>query len=255
MSWIVCLLLVGAQSLATPANAPVAVQASDAEVADMRDSALFRAAHKLADIHVGGTKMSSEVQATVRTQLKDQFSKMEDFQYLEGEYPGVTQVVVDAAVPIAIRQTEDTIPEFIDRLAAFFAKKMTLDEINDLTDWLTKPTIKRVRSSMDSNFDLGEIIEGSVADEDYQISADELERMTIKSAEQTVSKLSGEDIGMLVSFSKQESFKKYQSLKPQAMSIEAEWSNESTPAGEQELETAVTQAIENFTGLDLSGVE
>lgn len=255
MIWAASLLLVSVQSPATPTDATVTAQTGNANVTDVRDSTLFRAAHKLADIHMGGTKMSSEAQATVRAQLMNQFSKMEDFLYLEQEYPGVTQAVADAAVPIAIRQIEDTTPDVIDRLAVLYSNNMTLEELEDLTEWLTTPTMTRVRSLMESNFDLGEIMAGAADDEDYQISTEALQRVKRGSAEEAVSSISPEDIAVIVSFSEQESFKKYLSIKPQAIAIETAWTNESTPAEEVELEAAVTQALENFTGLDLSDVE
>ncbi|WP_417620964.1 DUF2059 domain-containing protein [Parasphingorhabdus sp.] len=215
-------------------------------------SSHFEAAYNMASLSVGGVKLSAAAKQVMHDQILQGFSQDADFQELEQEFPGVTVAMVDTFVPVAIRQTEETMPALIERLARLYAEKMTAEEIAVATEWYSSPAYSRINAIMESNMDLSQIIRKSIADSDSQVSDKDLEAMNQNSAAQSVSAMELADRSVLMQFSATSAFAKIEALKPKSLMIEAEWTNEDNPDHDAELENLTIRVLEEFTGMDLS---
>jgi|GEM_PF-2245500 len=245
-------LVSGQMVLAQPA--PLAAPSERAESADSPadKSSLFAAAYRMASLSVGGITMSPTLKQAIREQLLQGFALDPSFQELEQAFPGVSVAVVDAVTPVAIRQTEETMPALIERFAALYAEAMTADEIESAIEWYGSPAYSRVNAAMESNVDLSEIIADSMTDPQAEISGNDLDKIEKSSAARSASDLTLEDKAALMRFSRTPAYAKLERLKPRAQQIEAQWTNEDSPEHDAELERVTTKALEDFTGLDLS---
>ena len=134
-----------------------------------QEPAIYSAARKMAMLHVGGEKLSPQIKKVMYDQTLESYNELPDFQALQAEFPGVTVAVVDAVVPVAVRQTENSMPAYIDRLADLYSRNMTMDEFSQMTQWFQSPTFGRLQNSMESNFDLRPIMGATAEDENYQM--------------------------------------------------------------------------------------
>lgn len=225
---------------------------SDAAEPSSEPSGHFEAAYAMASLSIGGVSLSPAVKQVMREQLLAGFAQDANFQSLELEFPGVTVAVVDVVLPIAVRQTEQTTPVLIKRLATLYAAEMTADEIAVATKWYSSPAFDRISATMESNMDLSQIILNSMVDTEHQISSEDLETIDQNSAAQSASAMELADKAALMRFSGTTAFAKLESLKPKSLMIQTEWTNEEDPDQDAEIETIMIKALEDFTGLDLS---
>lgn len=206
----------------------------------------------MASLSVGGPTLSPTLKQTMREQLLQGFALDPSFQELEQAFPGVTVAVVDAVTPVAIRQTEETMPALIERFAALYADGMTTDEIAVAIEWYSSPAYSRLNTAMEANVDLSKIIKDSMADPQAKISGNNLDEIQKNTAARSTSNLKLEDQAALMRFSQTTAYAKLERLEPRTLQIEAEWTNEDNPEHDAELERITTKALEEFTGLDLS---
>ncbi|WP_373489835.1 hypothetical protein [Parasphingorhabdus sp.] len=212
----------------------------------------FKAAYQMASLSVGGVALSPAVQKVMHHQLLQGFAQDGSFQELENQYPGLTLAIVDAVLPIAVRQSEQNTPALIERLAALYAAEMTANEIAVATEWFASPAFSRLNTSMESNMDLSKIIEKAINETESQISSDELDSIRQNSAAMAASAMELEDQAVLMQFSRTPAFAKFESLKPRSTAIETAWTNEQVADQDAEIENITIKTIEEFTGLDLS---
>jgi len=212
----------------------------------------FQAAFLMASRSVGGLALSPAVQQVMREQLLQEFAENEDFQELEQGFPGVTLAVVDAVLPVAVRQTEQNTPALIERLATLYAAEMTAAEIAEATEWFSGAAFSRWSAAMESNLDLSKIIRDSITDTETQISSEDLDTIQNDSAARSASTMELVDRAALMRFSETPAFAKLEALKPRSMAIETAWSNEDKPDDTAEIEHITIKTLEEFTGLDLS---
>jgi len=225
-----------------------ALQAQNDAVTTDNNTSQFQSAYRLAYLQQGGNKMSTALQKNLRKQFSAALETDVDIASLEVEYPGVTNAMVDAILPVAIRQAEDTMPDLLARIAKLYAANLTEGEINEVTAFVDTTSFQRLRTNLEKNLDMSDALaEGLEAD----VTAEDLNAMVFASAKKTVPDLSLADQLSLADMAVNPSFKKFTKLTPQRQKIEADWNNKSTPEEEAELEAVVTAAMEKFTGLDL----
>jgi hypothetical protein len=215
-------------------------------------SSHFDAAYHMASLSVGGTTLSSAIKESMREQLLDGFKQDADFQELELEFPGIAAAMVDAALPVAVRQTEETMPALIESLATVFAEGMTAEEIAVATKWFLSPAFSRINAQMESNMDISKIIDDALADAESQISSEDLQTIGADSAARSASAMALEDRAAMMRFSGTSAFAKIEALKPRTQAIEAAWTNDENPDHDVEMENIMLKAMKEFSGLDLS---
>jgi hypothetical protein len=221
----------------------------------MQSTKRFQAAHKLADLHVGGVELSQSLKDSLRAQITQVFVADQDFQDMEKEYPGIIEDLIETLVPMAIRQTEATIPDFIDRLTTLYSDNMTVDEMIEASAWLSSPVFSRLRMSMESKFDIRQIVTKFMVDEDTQISGTDLQTMKLDAVAKTYPNLSLEDKASLMRMSSTQGVRKFVSLEKQSQEIETIWTNEESPEDDAEIEAATIAVMEKYMEIDLSEIE
>lgn len=212
----------------------------------------FKAAYQMASLSVGGVALSPAVKQIMHQQLLQGFAEDAGFQELEHEFPGVTLAIVDAVLPVAVRQTEQNTPDLIERLAALYAAEMTTAEIAMATEWFSSAAFSRFNAAMESNLDLSKIIRDAIADAETQISSEDLDTIQNDSAAQSASEIELADQAALMRFSETPAFAKLEALKPKSMAIETAWTNEEKPEDAAEIENITIKTMKEFTGLDLN---
>lgn len=245
-------IMAGQPALSQPAPMEPPGKAAEPGEQSSLPSDHFDAAYNMTSLSVGGIKLSPAAKDMMHEQILQGFAQDTDFQELEQQFPGVTLALVDTVVPVAIRQTEETMPALIERLARLYAEEMTADEIAVATKWYSSPAYSRVSAAMEANMDLSQIIQKSIADSDGRVSDMDLEAVNRNSAAQSASAMELADRSVLMRFSATSAFAKIEALKPKSLMIEAEWTNEDNPDHDAELEALTIKVLEEFTGMDLS---
>ncbi len=206
------------------------------------EKAHYEAAYALADLRQGGPKMTPALIKTMRNQIHQIIKSDPDIAILENEYPGLINAGVDAMMPIVIRQTEAGMPTLFDRQAVLLIKNFSLREIQELDKIFKSPTFRRIRTAAQTNTNLSAVED--VVNEDRDINTSDIDRIQKDTVRNIVPTLSSADNAYLIKTSLNPTFKKFQKLMPQLNAIEAQWSNESTPEQDAEIEAAATKGYE-----------
>lgn len=229
------------------ARTPTEIAATTPDPSSHLDAALA-----MANLSTGGVQLSTAMKQMIREQLLLGVAQDTSFQDLEEDFPGVTIAVVDALMPALTRQAEETMPALIASYAALYAEEMTAKEIAIATEWYSSSAYTRLRTTMESSFDLSKIIQDVMADSESEVSSEDLETIERSSAAKAVPVMALDDKAALMRFSETSAFAKIEALKPRTRLMEAQWSNKQNPEHEAELESITIKALEEFTGLDLS---
>lgn len=230
---------------------PAAARADDADAISASPSGRYEAAYKMASLSIGGLALSPALKDLMREQLLNEFHQNADFQALELEYPGLTVAVVDAVLPVAVKQTEKNTPALIERLANLYAVEMTADDVVVATEWFASPAFSRISAAMVNNMDLSTIIKNAMADAESQVSDEELEALRDNSAARSTDKMSSADRAALMRFSATSAFARLEALKTRTGKIQTDWTNEDHPTDNTELEDITLKTMEDFTGENL----
>ena len=245
-------LMTGPMALSQPVPVDPSGTTAGSAAESARPDSQFEAAYNMASLSVGGATLGPELQKVMREQLLEGFEQDPDFQAMELEFPGVTLAVVNAVLPVAVRQTDQNTPALIERLAKLYAAEMTADEIAVATEWFSSPAFSRISATMESNMDLSKIIRNSIADAESRVSSEDLDTIQNDSAAQSVSTMELADRAVLMRFSGTPAYAKLEALKSKSREIETIWTNENNPDHDAEMENIAIKALEEFTGLDLS---
>lgn len=203
-----------------------------------------KAAYDLLVIRNDGENLSPSMQSEMRNQIFTIFSKQSDFIILETAYPGILNDLLDNMMPVLLRQVSETMPDLFDRQAKHLVTQLSIKELKEMQRILIAPTFRRIRKASVSNLDLSSIEDAILNDND--LKTDDIASIQTDTVENILPKLSQADSKFLVKISSDPVFIKFLAAKPELDRIEAQWSNEDTPENEAELETIVTNSIENY---------
>lgn len=174
-----------------------------------------------------------------------------DIAAMEKEYPGLVKACVEAMRPVLIRYTRASLPELWDRLAVLFATEMTEAELRAAIAFYRSPTGAKMLKVMEEQVDYGPLLTDMAKSGNYDVSPEALSRTARAGAQHLYTELSEEQRDEAARFAASPAGRKVVVLVPRVMAIHAEWSNESDPEFEAELEKVLVETVEKFTGMKI----
>ena len=172
-----------------------------------------------------------------------------DFQALEAKYPGISKAAIDAMQPVLMRQVMTALPELWRRLGTFYAANMTESELHGAVDFFSSPTgskvIKLIAMGMDLSAAVSDVMKGG------EITDRALVAGLRGSAAGLAAALSAAEERECARFLATPSGKKLIAISRQARAVAVQWSNESSPEQDAEIERVMTEVMERFIGKKL----
>ena len=248
-------MLVLAALMAASSNmVETAFSATQGTQTELPQQQLQQAAYDMLVLQNGGTGISPSLSRGLEQQIGDALRNDGEILEMETEFPGLVEHLVKAVTPIALRQVNDTMPDLFQRQAVYYAEKMTAAEISAATAFYSRPEYPAIQKKVQSKVDVTEIMTEAVrsGDEEFKITGDALNDVGRNAATQALSEFTAQEFKLLLEFGLSPHGRKLTLLRPGATNIEAQWSNESTPEEDKELEDVVIKAMSEFTGLDFS---
>ncbi|WP_448659532.1 hypothetical protein ACPVPU_03445 [Sphingomonas sp. CJ99] len=169
-----------------------------------------------------------------------------DVEALEKDYPGIVAHMLVRMRPVIERQVETSLPDLWQRTALLFDAKMTPEEIEQAYTYYTSPAGQRLISKVHERFDVKPMIAQVLSDPDSNVTTDSIRQGLANTIPSIVAEFSSEDQIALLAFTRTSAFEKIKALNPLLAQTKTEWSNESTPEEDAEIERVVTEAVEQF---------
>lgn len=222
---------------------PIASVAAGKKVEKGEQSTFYKAAYELVDLQQGGPELSPMLIESMREQFKKILSGGDAYGSLEVIYPGLIDAILDDLIPIVVRQTNRTLPNLFERQARLLGENFSLIELKNLERLFSSPTFRRIRLAGESNLDVGSL--DDLINQDREINTSDLQNVRNDTVNNLLPTLSDTDNKYLIKAYANPVFRKYSQFKPRLDKIEAEWSNESTPEDELEIDQVINKTYDD----------
>ena len=246
MRWnlIVGLMLgsLAATSLAAPAIPPPVATSESKAV----DPAAKAAALKLADILYSKQSQVVMAQRIADRDLASAFRANPDLQFLDKEYPGFTDAILEEVKPALVRFTLKELPAYHDRVASLIASRLSAAEIEDLTKFYLTPTGQKLINGMQQNASLGSTLDEIMANPDKPTSYSAVMADHKAGADAAKKLIDESDHPALREFARKPYFTRVAVMGPAMRKLEQDFSNEPAPEFEAEIEAIMTATFAKF---------
>ncbi len=242
--------LAGSLPLVAMPSPVEAVENSEASVSETRQAA----AYEMLVTQNGGTDISPAMVGKLADQMKTAFKRDANMVALDNDHSGLVDHLVDTAIPVIVRQVNRTMPDLFVRQSRYFAEKMTMAEIAEVTNFYRNPAYPSISKKLAGNVDFSTLLNEAIENPDspIDISGKDLEDLKKGAATSSMAHFTSEERNLLMKFGLSSTGRKLQSLQSGALAIEARWSNESTPEDDKELDDLIIKTMSDFTGIDFA---
>lgn len=183
------------------------------------------------------------------TLLVKGISASDDAADMESDYPGITRYMVIAMLPLLNQSTEETIPELWKDIGGVFDTALTQSERYWMIRLFESGAGQKLLSSMCANAKLDGIINDVMSD-DMVIKVETVS----KAAEDTKKIAVQQAIGNMTTAEKREmealapkaGLQKFAAIRPKIIEIKTAWMNKDDPRYDDQLDTAITDAVDEF---------
>jgi hypothetical protein len=247
---------IGVALFAIATLAPLQAALATGETAEQQSPQQQReeAAYEMLVVQNGGTKISTALTAALRQQMGDAYRMDATMLALENEHPGLIEHLLKSTLPIILRQVNASMPDLLRRQARYYADNLTRADIAAITAFYSHPAYPVIRAKVESNVDMSKMMNDAIRnpEQEFEITTDDLSDMNTDAANDSMADFTAAERLLLNRFDASPAGKKMVALEKGALAIEAEWSNESTPEEDKEIEDATLKALIEYTGEDFA---
>lgn len=169
---------------------------------------------------------------------------------LEKKYPGITQDIARAMLPITNRSARERLPQLWERQAALYAASFTLAELDRLIEFYSSTTgVKMIRIMLATNKSKHMVAE-AVKSPELKFGASSVLADIRETVPDMLKQLDRQDQAAILALTKTGVMAKLQALAPRTQQIAIDWFAESAPWEDAEIESAMTRIVERRVGAE-----
>jgi len=167
-----------------------------------------------------------------------------DLNSLEEEYPGLFDAMHKATRGLVAKGTGQTVDQLHQAMVALIQEQFSRSDVDELISFYRSPVGQKTVQQMAGAADAGQIYQEAVEDEDFKLTAEYIAEQNQLSAKRASRNFTPDEQAQMLLFMAKPSFTKLARAQPQIQKILAEKFNAPDPVFDQEVEQAMSSAIE-----------
>lgn len=183
--------------------------------------------------------------------LKQSLQASSDFLAMEKRWPGITDEFIATIGPLLTKAALNRVPQFQRDAAAIYREHLTQDDMVALLTFYKSPPGQRMIASIKANAEIGSLLDSQInSPEKTSIAASEVNKVIDNTSSQVIGSQSLEDRFALMQFAATPAGRKLKSISGPLRELSVRSANQTDPAAEAEVATAVKALIRRHMDAD-----
>lgn len=191
---------------------------------------------------VGGEKSDQQAKAL----MLELFATQTYFQTLESVQPGITGEIADAMMPIINNSLRVRLPELHRRQAELYKRQFSTSELVTLAKFYTSPTGQKLLEGVAENMRTDAMAAEAKKSDDFTITSKSVIADLRAAVPEALKTMTPGDEQVLIAFANSGLLPRIQKISSKSQTLTLDWTNESLPGEEEELDAATNAVLAKY---------